>query len=101
MIGPVEISDAIGKTQALERVQQSDKIAENASQKQAHAAVEDSHKKALKEAPPTGKDEDVQNSLRDEKKKNRKGKKRKRRKKTVDKDEKRMTNLGHTIDILG
>lgn len=101
MIGPVEISDAIGKTQALEKVQQSDKIAEDATQKQAHSAVENLHKKALKEAPPTGKDEDVQNSLREEKKKKQKRKKRRRRNRPADKDEKRMTNLGHTIDILG
>ena len=101
MIGPVEISDAIGKTAASERVQQSDKIAEDATQKQAHSAVENSHRKALKEAPPTGKDEDVQNSLRDEKKKKRKRKKRRKQRRPADKDEKRMTNLGHTIDSLG
>ncbi|MCA9734916.1 MAG: hypothetical protein H6696_08420 [Deferribacteres bacterium] len=101
MIGPVEISDAIGKTHAAERVQQSDKIAEDANQKQAHAAVENLHKKAMNDAPPTGKNEDIENSLRDDKEKNMRRRKRLKKRKKPDKDEQEMTHLGHTIDILG
>ncbi|KAA3615483.1 MAG: hypothetical protein DWQ05_14120 [Calditrichaeota bacterium] len=101
MIGPVEISDAIGKTSAVERLAQSDKITEDANQKQAHAAAEHLQKKVLSEAPPPGKNEKAENSLSDEQKKKQEQKKRAKKQKKPDKDEKAMTHLGYTIDILG
>ncbi len=99
MIRPVDLSDHLGKTPVLERVQNVDKVSEEANQKQFQSAMQSISRTRIESAEPANKDERADNEEQ-EKKQKRHMKARKRQPQTDDDpDEKEMTHLGFKIDV--
>ncbi|HHL73223.1 MAG TPA: hypothetical protein ENJ29_12015 [Bacteroidetes bacterium] len=99
MIRPVHLSDTLGKTPVLERVQNVDKVSEEANQKQFQSAMQSISRTRIESAEPSHKDERADNDEQEKKQQRQQHSARKQSETEDDPDEKEMTHLGFKIDV--